>query len=78
MTRFLLFALALAAGSGCAAQTPPAAPAPAEPFRQTRTITGQALELPAGPVELVASVRELPPGGIVPMHRHRWQRYAYI
>jgi quercetin dioxygenase-like cupin family protein len=47
-------------------------------LRQSRTVTGQTLELPAGPSEMVVSVRDLPPGGLVPMHRHRWQRYAYV
>ena len=27
---------------------------------------------------MVVTVRDLPPGGVVPLHRHRWQRYAYV
>ncbi len=69
---------ALLIGSAASAQTPAPPPLAGEMFRQSRTVTGQTLELPAGPVEMIISVRDVPTGGMVPMHRHRWQRYAYV
>jgi quercetin dioxygenase-like cupin family protein len=51
--------------------------APGEILRQGTTVSGQKLRIPKAP-ELVVSVRELPPGGAVPVHKHKWQRYAYV
>ena len=45
--------------------------------RSSTTITGQPLALPPG-AEVVISVTELPAGGVLPMHRHPWPRYAYV
>ena len=46
--------------------------------RTSETVTGQPLGTPPAPFETVISVSELPPGGILPMHRHPWPRYAYV
>src|SRR5687767_10857765 len=76
--------LCLAAG-GCAdAGAPPVAP-PASPgaavqvvTRTATTITGQPLEAPPVPYEVAISTSELPAGGLLPMHKHPWPRYAYV
>lgn len=84
---------ALAIGS-CAARVDPAAnvpsgppplapasrPAPAVPAtsRTATTAAGQPIILPAGPAELVVAVTALPPGAVVPMHRHLHPRYVTV
>ena len=45
--------------------------------RTSTTVTGQPLVLPQ-PAEVVVSVTELPAGGVLPMHKHPWPRYAYV
>ena len=80
----LALAVALAAG-GCApaerADVAPAAPPRANvtvAARASATITGQPLAMPPSPFEAVVSITELPPGGVLPMHRHPWPRYAFV
>jgi quercetin dioxygenase-like cupin family protein len=56
-------------------------PAPARTTilsRNTTTITGQPLVLPPAPVEAVFSRVVMPAGGVLPMHKHPWPRYAFI
>jgi len=57
-------------------------PAPAEVVteiaRATKTVTGQPITLPLGPLEVVASIYTLAPGVKLPEHKHPYQRYAYI
>ena len=77
----LLSASLLASGSAPAWQpgqgaAPPAA-STAILSRTSTTVTGQPLSLPQ-PLEVVISVTELPPGGVLPPHRHPWPRYAYV
>ena len=46
--------------------------------RTTKTATGQAIALPQGAVEVVASIYTLAPGARFPEHKHPFQRYAYV
>lgn len=46
--------------------------------RGTTTISGQPLTLPDVPFEVVISRTEIPAGGVLPMHRHPWPRYAIV
>ncbi len=70
---------------GCVPERPPGA-IPAAPsgatvtplLRTATTVTGQALVAPAEPFEIVVTRVELPAGGVLPMHRHPWQRIAYV
>jgi quercetin dioxygenase-like cupin family protein len=44
----------------------------------TVTASGQPITLPSGPVELTVSRFEIPPGASLPVHKHPYQRYAYV
>jgi quercetin dioxygenase-like cupin family protein len=46
--------------------------------RASTTITGQPTGMPPAPFEAVISVTDLPPGGVLPMHKHPWPRYVYV
>ena len=46
--------------------------------RTTRNDSGQAIRLPAGRLELVASTYDIAPGARLPQHKHPFQRYAYV
>jgi quercetin dioxygenase-like cupin family protein len=78
--------LAVISGCGLAGATPAmqsTAPSPSAATttvlsRSAATATGQAISLPQGAVEVVISRTEIPPGGTIPMHEHRWPRYAYV
>lgn len=82
--RSTVFATSLILVAACAsAQTAPAPPAqqgatvtPAG--RSAQTATGQKLAMPPDPFESAISVSELPPGGLLPMHKHPWPRYVYV
>lgn len=71
---------------GCAASAEQAPQASASPTgtrvtvvnRASATVTGQPLGLPPSPWETVISVTDLAPGGVLPMHKHPWPRYAYV
>jgi quercetin dioxygenase-like cupin family protein len=83
-TRALAAPILLAACTPAA--EPAAAPAAASPtqaavtqlLRASTTVTGQPLGLPDGPWEVAVSASELPAGGVLPMHKHPWPRYAYV
>jgi quercetin dioxygenase-like cupin family protein len=47
-------------------------------FRGTATASGQAITLPPGPVEIIVSQYAIAPGAVLPVHRHPYQRYAYV
>jgi quercetin dioxygenase-like cupin family protein len=72
----LLAACAPAAGPA-ASPTPPAA-AITLLLRTSTTVTGQPVRVPDGPWEVAVSASELPAGGMLPMHKHPWPRYAYV
>ena len=82
---YALLAFALIEG-GCTPTPGQSAEAPASPprasvtvvNRSASTITGQPLAVPPSPWEAVVSISDLPPGGILPMHRHPWPRYAFV
>jgi len=44
----------------------------------TATAAGQPIVLPGGPVRLVATTYEIAPGAALPVHKHPFQRYAYV
>lgn len=79
-------AAALLAFGGCASvaqdrgDAPAGAPAAAVTvaMRSATTVTGQPLSSPESPFEAVISRSELPAGGVLPIHRHPWPRYAYV
>ena len=39
---------------------------------------GQSIRLPRGRLQLVVSTYDIPPGAKLPMHKHPYQRYAYV
>lgn len=44
----------------------------------TKTISGQSIVLPPGEIEVLASIYNIPPGMVLPVHRHRYPRYGYV
>jgi quercetin dioxygenase-like cupin family protein len=71
--------LAACAPAGQPAPTAPPSPAAIIPLlRASTTITGQPLAVPDRPWEIAISASELPAGGVLPMHKHPWPRYAYV
>lgn len=47
-------------------------------FSGTTTAAGQPILLPSGPVKIIVSEYEIAPGAVLPVHRHPYQRYAYV
>jgi quercetin dioxygenase-like cupin family protein len=81
----IFVAVAALGASGCAPSDGIENASPAAPRASVRivnrastTITGQPLAGPPQPWETVISVSDLPLGGVLPMHRHPWPRYAYV
>jgi len=70
----LILALALAAGS--AAAQPAAVSKPLSV--QQKTLSGQPIALPQGPVEVTFSETVVPAGGAIAPHKHPYPRYAYV
>lgn len=57
----------------------PAAPVTVTPVRSsTVTSTGQPITLPQKNVEVAASIYEIAPGAVLPVHKHPFARYAYV
>ncbi|MGQ0560219.1 MAG: cupin domain-containing protein [Sphingosinicella sp.] len=56
----------------------PAAAATSEIVRAAATITGQPLAPLPQPYEVVVTRVVLPAGGVLPLHRHPWPRYALV
>lgn len=46
--------------------------------RATQTIADQPIVLPQKDVEVVVSTYEIAPGAALPVHKHQYQRYAYV
>jgi quercetin dioxygenase-like cupin family protein len=44
----------------------------------TRTAAGQPIVLPPGPVRLIVTQYDIAPGATLPVHKHPYQRYAYV
>ncbi|MGD9915379.1 MAG: cupin domain-containing protein [Rhizobiaceae bacterium] len=80
-TRSVLGALAvlLVAATPAAALDPAPQAAIVTPLVSTdRTDTGQPLVLPRDNARVVASIFEIPPGAVLPVHKHPSARYAYV
>ncbi|HEY8572212.1 cupin domain-containing protein [Phenylobacterium sp.] len=75
MKAYLIIAAVVAA-------TPAAAQAPAPVSRQisaqARTMSGQPILLPQGPVQVTYTETVVPPGGALPPHKHPYPRYALV
>ncbi|WP_374472594.1 cupin domain-containing protein [Phenylobacterium sp.] len=74
MKPLLIPALALAVTAPAYAQTPSSRPISA----QTRTLSGQPIALPRGPVQVTFSETTVPAGAAIPPHKHPYPRYAYV
>lgn len=44
----------------------------------TRTVSGQPITLPQKNVQVLVSTYEIAPGAKLPVHKHRFPRYAYV
>jgi quercetin dioxygenase-like cupin family protein len=64
------------ASPALSAEAPKPTSAPASTF--DRTLTGQPLVLPQGPVTVTFRISEFPAGARLPVHKQPYQRYAYI
>ena len=49
-----------------------------ELVRTAQTVSHQALKLPRGKAEMIASVVDIPPGGATTIHQHPWSRFVYV
>jgi quercetin dioxygenase-like cupin family protein len=47
-------------------------------FSATTTANGQPIVLPQGDVEVSVWTYDIPPGARLPVHKHPFQRYAYV
>jgi quercetin dioxygenase-like cupin family protein len=47
-------------------------------FSATTTNSGQPIVLPKSNVEVVVWMYDIPPGSKLPVHKHPFQRYAYV
>jgi quercetin dioxygenase-like cupin family protein len=77
MVRATYFLAGLASACAAAGQQAPAARSTVL-NRSAATITGQPIAMPAPGFEVVISRTEIPAGGVLPMHRHPWPRYAIV
>jgi quercetin dioxygenase-like cupin family protein len=78
MKRFLL-AVAMAAALPVCTFAQDQAPVTVTPVaRATQTIAGRPIALPQKDVEVIVSTYEIAPGAVLPEHKHRYQRYAYV
>lgn len=46
--------------------------------RTATTAIGQRIDLPADGAEVIASIYTIAPGASLPVHKHRFPRYAYV
>lgn len=74
MKTVLILALALAAGPAAAQPAAVSKPISA----QQKTLSGQPIILPSGPVEVTFSETVVRPGASIPPHKHPYPRYAYV
>lgn len=47
-------------------------------FSGTTTALGQQIRLPEGAAEVTVLSYEIPPGAVLPVHKHPYPRYAYV
>ncbi len=81
MRRFVLALLAAGSCLTAAHALDSGAPAPVvvTPIRSTTaTSTGQPIVPPQKNVEVSASIFEIAPGAVLPVHKHPFPRYAYV
>jgi quercetin dioxygenase-like cupin family protein len=76
MMRHAAFAivLTLAASAPAVAQAPENQPL----GRYTATNSGQTIETPTGPLEVTVTRVTIPAGASLPVHKHPYQRMAYV
>jgi quercetin dioxygenase-like cupin family protein len=76
----IIVALAACPASAVQQTAPSTYPrAQATPILRTAvTSSGQRLRLPRGRAELVGTLVIIPPGALLPIHRHPWSRFAYV
>jgi quercetin dioxygenase-like cupin family protein len=55
-----------------------AAPPPPNPFESGRTMAGQALEVPEGPLQVNVASSVFQAGDVIPTHLHFWSRYVFV
>jgi quercetin dioxygenase-like cupin family protein len=67
---------------GASTATPVAAGKPnatsREIARTATTASGQALRLPQGKAEMVATTVDIPANGLTTIHQHPWSRFVYV
>ena len=44
----------------------------------TTSVWGQPIQPPAGPLQVTASILEIPAGGTLPVHKHPYPRFGYL
>ncbi len=69
-------ALAFCASAASAADPP--GPVSTPVGVATTTLSGQPITLPQGPVTVTVTRTDLPAGGVLPIHKHPYPRYAYV
>ena len=74
---FAFVAGIVAAGSAFAGDEPKAVIV-RELVKTVRNDAGQAIRLPPGPLQFIASTYDIAPGAKLPQHKHPYQRYAYV
>lgn len=75
----LVAAVAVVLGpAASSAQVPQAGSVSTQIVRTAQTLSGQALRLPQGTAEMVASAVEIPAGGYTTVHQHPWSRFVYV
>ena len=73
-----MFQLILAGAAGVALATQPTnGPVVTPVITTTETMSGQTIEVPAHP-KVIVTIAVIPPGGILPVHKHPYARYGYL
>jgi quercetin dioxygenase-like cupin family protein len=75
---FLVAALVVAASSALGQDAGPRAVVTRELASAATTAAGQPIVLPSGPVRLTVTEYTIAPGATLPVHKHPYQRYAYV
>jgi len=75
---FLILASGCASTESCPCAAPGSGVVVTPVLRTDRNMLGQPLAMPSGDIEVVVSRCEIPPGARLPVHKHLYQRYAYV
>ena len=79
MKTLAILIAAVCAASPALAADAPAAASGSGPILSTQTsIWGQPIMPPAGPIQVTASILEIPAGGTLPVHKHPYPRFGYL